>query len=224
MKARHTVGRGPGPQCFPPLPTAGVQKDHVTRLHGHTLDGFQCHQILIVDGGARFQPAFRRGLARQQGGIEQHGTGEDAILVGHDAAARATVGGFHFLPAHAVVAHALEHDVTVQGVQVAVNGAVIAAAVLVAIRGAGRGHPQHFAVQHRRGVHGRFLIDVMGQGYGDAFGHQGCRQAALFRCDVIGRPQFIILAPAAPVGQLGHGPPEIRLGFHGGMKLCQGGL
>src|SRR2546427_12858219 len=94
-----------------------------------------------MDRRSRLQPPLRSGLSRQECRIEQDGARDNTILQSVDTAFRATARGRDVFPRHAVVALAIHHHVTVQGIKMTVNDAVNWTRALVSIRGSPPGRP-----------------------------------------------------------------------------------
>ena len=131
-------GVRPRTQRGAPLPTARIEKDDVARRHLHVLQLFQGLEVFPMDGRSRLEPPLRSGLPRQARRIEEDGAGDHAIFQSIDIPFRATARGLDVFHRPAVVSLAVHHDVTVHGIQMAVNHAMIRARILVSIGGAGR--------------------------------------------------------------------------------------
>src|SRR5256885_6464148 len=83
-----------------------------------------------MDPRSRPQPTLGSGLSRHEWRIEQDGARDNPILQSVDTAFRATARGRDVFHRHAVVALAVHHHVTVQGIEMTVNDAVICTRVL----------------------------------------------------------------------------------------------
>src|SRR6185436_9109586 len=116
------------------LPSTRVEEDDVAGRDLHPLHSFERLEILAVDGGSRFQPALRGGLAGQSRGVEQDAASDDAVFRRVDTAARAAASRLDVLHGHAVVTLAVHHDVAVHGVEMTVNYSMVRARVLVPVQ------------------------------------------------------------------------------------------
>ena len=114
-------------------------------------------------GCSRLEPALRRGLSRQAGRVEEDASRDNAILQGIDIPFRATACGLYVFHRPSVVSLAVNHDVAVYGIQMAVNHAMIGARILVSIGGACRTHIAENTLQDIRRIRSFFLDDIVSQ-------------------------------------------------------------
>src|SRR6516225_1186727 len=65
MIARKSHGVRPRTQRSAPIPTTGVEQDHVTSRHFHALQFFQRFEVLTMDGCSGLDPSLRSRFPRQ---------------------------------------------------------------------------------------------------------------------------------------------------------------
>src|SRR5207248_1547316 len=130
-------GVGPRSERASPFPAASIEQYDVARGHLHALQLLQRLEVFAMDRCPRFQPTLRSSFSRQARRIEKDASGNDAIFQSIDISLRTATCGLDVLHRSPVVSLAVDHDVTVHGIQVTVNHAVIRAGVLVSIGGAG---------------------------------------------------------------------------------------
>src|SRR5262245_38062810 len=75
------------------LPAACVQQNHVARRDLYVLDLLERLEIFAVDRCAWLQPSLRTCFARQERGVEQHRTRENAVALRVYAAFRTSTSG-----------------------------------------------------------------------------------------------------------------------------------
>ena len=165
-----------------------------------------------MDRCSGLQPTLCGGLSRQKCGIEQNAARDDAVFQGIDTSSRTTARGLDLIHGYAVITLAVGHDVTIHRIEMAVDNAVIAAAILVTIQSDTRADINDGAFQNRRGIDGTLLNDIVGQRYRNSVLRERQRLLALGRRNQVGSAEFIFFTPASPIGKLLHGPPEIRVG------------
>ena len=173
-------------------------------------------------GVPRLEPASGGGLAGQQGRVEQDRARDDPVAQRVNAARRTAARLLDRRQRRAGMAHAVNHHVAVERVQVAMGVAVVAAGVLQSVRAARLARAQHFAVQDRRGVDRLLLDDVVRQRDGDPLLHERRRPPAFVRRDEVGRADLVVRAPAALVGQLPDGALHVGRGLHALVRLAVG--
>ncbi len=182
----------------PALPASGVEQDDVARRDLHTLDLFERLDIRPMHCRARLEPTLTGALSRQERGIEQDAARDNPVLQGVDAASRTPASRLDIVHRHAVVSPAVQHDVTVDGIQVAVRNAVIGAVVLVAIQCDGRTEGDEGALEDRGSVGGLFLRHVVREGHRDALSCQRQRLLSFGRGNEIRCAQLDPFSPYRP--------------------------
>ncbi len=181
------------------LPSARVEKNDIARRDLHALHFFQRLEIFPMNRGTWLQPTLRGSLPRQTRRVEQDTTRDHAILQCVDAAPWTTSRGLDFLHRDAVVSPAVNHDVTIQCVKVAMNDAMIGSAVLISVQTHSRAYRNERTLQYGWSVHSLLLNDVVRQGDRDSFFHQCGRLLALRRGDEVRCAEFVLFSPASPV-------------------------
>ena len=190
------------------------------RLGAHALDLLERLEVGLADRRAQLEPAARCGLARQQGGVVQHAAGDDAVAERVDAALGTAAGRLDFLERRAGVTASVHEDVAVDGVEVAVDDAVVAAAVLQPVRPARLADADDLAVQDRRRVDRLLLHDVVRQRDADALLDEGRGLLALRGRDEVRGAELVVGAPATLVGQLLQGPLDVGQRLHALVLLA----
>src|SRR5215471_568366 len=76
-----------------PLPAPRIEKDDVACRHRHVLQLFKGLEVFPMDRRSRLHPPLSSGLSRQECGIEQNGSRDNAVLQSVDASFRATARG-----------------------------------------------------------------------------------------------------------------------------------
>src|SRR5881397_1570460 len=208
----------PRAQRGAPFPAARIKQDHVAGRNSHVLDLLQHLEILPVDGCARLQPSLGTRPSRKTRGVEQNAASHNAVLQRVDTASGTAAGSLDVIHRYAVVAFTVGHDVTVHRIEMAVNDSVIATRILVAIQSDTRTHVDHRPVQSRWSIDGAFLNHIVSQGYGYAILCEGQRLLSFGRRNEVRSAELVFFAPASPVGELFHGPPEIRIGLNRGAR------
>src|SRR6266571_2155797 len=173
-----------------------------------------------MDRCSGLQPTLCGGLSRQKCGIEQNAARDDAVFQGIDTSSRTTARGLDLIHGYAVITLAVGHDVTIHRIEMAVDNAVIAAAILVTIQSDTRADVNDGAFQNRRGIDGTLLNDIVGQRYRNSVLRERQRLLALGRRNQVCSAEFIFFTPASPIGKLLHGPPEIRVGCDFGVCIA----
>jgi hypothetical protein len=179
---------------------------------------FERLEVFAVDRRARLEPAFWR-LARKQRRIEQDPASDHAVLQRNDAAFRTAVRRLHVLECAAVIALAVDHLVAIDGVEMAEGRAVVGPDEGVLIGRAARSRADHLALEMSTAVGLLFLENVMRQRDGDSLLDESGGLLPFGRRDEVRRPEFVVLAPAAPVRELGRRPIEIFLRRQGFTRL-----
>src|SRR6266566_4808981 len=210
----------PSAQRGAPFPAARIEQDDVAGRNFDALDFLQRFEVLPVNRCTGLQPTLRRGLSRQECGIEQNAARDDAVFEGIDTSSRTTARGLDLIHRYAVITLAVGHDVTIHRIEMAVNNAVIAAAILVTIQSDTRADINDGAFQNRRGIDGTLLNDIVGQRYRNSVLRERQRLLALGRRNQVCSAEFIFFPPASPIGKLLHGPPEIRVGCDFGVCIA----
>src|SRR5579862_6832684 len=118
---------------------------------------FQSFEVFPMDGRSRIEPPLRSNLSRKTCRIEEDGSGYNTVFQSVDIPFRTTARGLDVLHRHSVVSLAVYHHVTVHGIQMAVNNAMIRACILVSIAGASRANIEENTLQDIRRIRGYFL-------------------------------------------------------------------
>src|SRR6516162_11770270 len=116
-----------------------------------------------MDSRSRLQPPLGSGLSWQASRIEEDGSGDNTIFQRVNIPFWATARSLDVIHRPAIVSLAVNHDVTVHRIQMAVNHTMICTCVLIPIGGACRGHIAENALQNVRRILGLFLSDIVRQ-------------------------------------------------------------
>src|SRR5580704_6800168 len=111
MPAGESGGCWPGTERGAALPTAGIKKDDIAGRDLDLLQLFEGLQVFAMDWRPGFEPALRRGFARQTRRVKEDGAGDHAVFQGVDIAFRAAASGLDVFHGSTVVALAIDHHV-----------------------------------------------------------------------------------------------------------------
>src|SRR5207245_3002557 len=111
---------------------------------------------------SRIEPPSCSGLSRHGLSSAEDGSGDHAVLQSIDIPFRATARGRDVFHRPAVVSLAVYHDVTVHGIQMAVNDAMIRPRISIGIGGSCRANVHENTLQDVRSIRSFFLNDILG--------------------------------------------------------------
>src|SRR5262249_3827368 len=110
-----------------------------------------------MDGRSGIEPPLRSRFSRQACRIEEDAARDDSVLQGIDVPFRATTRSLDVFHRNSVIPLSLGHDVTVHGIKMAVDHAMVCARILIPIGCSCWTDIAEKTLQYVRRIHGLFL-------------------------------------------------------------------